>query len=249
MTDFAKKLQTLPEHVQLAIRKGRGISYSRAKTWHTCQLQGKFQYVDKLPHPSTDEMRHGTMFDTWTEPHDGLMAICPCSMADQIVLNRAREYMDMIDKLRFETVPELLTRWTQYPLYAALPDDHWFYGWADDLFLKDGKVIALEDRKFSKEPWNDNKYKYYDKQAQCYIWALRQMGIAVSGMTFRVGNLATPGIQSFTYKPQQKSLAGIPDWLMEAVRMPSGLIAPKGGRHCEFCAFTRNCDDFLWPTP
>ena len=140
-----------------------------------------------------------------------------------------------------------LARVYQFPLFAPLANDHWFYGWADDVFFDGGVFTALEDRKFSGKPWDKNRVKYNYKQAQCYIWAMRHMGLDAKEMTFKVANYETPGIQSFVYKPRTKSVMNIPDWLNEAVAMRTQLTPPTGGHHCAFCNYQRECDDFLWP--
>ena len=248
MTDFAKKLQTLPKHVQLAIKERRGISYSRANTWQTCALWGKFKYILKYPDPVSDAILHGSAFDALTEGETpDFRGITPENQA--IIEARAAEYYN--EGLGIICHPGVsCSRQTQVPLYAELADGYWFYGWADDLLTFTGKphdgVISLEDRKFSGKPWDKNRVKYNHKQAQCYIWALRQMGRDIREMTFRVGNLLEPGIQSFTYKPRAKSIAGIHDWLMEAARMPSQVIMPHGGHHCGICPYKVACDDVMW---
>ena len=260
MTDYLDKLRQLPNPAQLAISKGKGISVSRANVWHECQQRAWFKYVAKYPDPPGEAMLHGSAFDALTEGKTpDFSGITPENQA--VIESRAEEYMDMIDNILYRT------RQTQVPLYAPLDDGYWFFGWADDLFTDADGNLFLEDRKFSSKPWpwkkeliailDDNdeiiawkgesdKVKYYHKQAQCYIWALRQMGRDVREMTFKVANLREPGIQWFTYRPQAKSLSTIADWLMEAARMPSQVIQPHGGRHCEWCPYKVQCDEVLW---
>jgi len=156
-----------------------------------------------------------------------------------VIASRADEYRNQL--------PGDLVRVSQYPVFAPLADDHWFYGWADDVFFGNSGCVALEDRKFSGKPWNEARVKYSYNQARCYIWALRHMGLDVKEMTFKVANFEVPGIQSFTYQPRTKSIMDIPDWLNGAVAMRTQLTPPTRGHHCEFCGYEQECDDFLWP--
>ena len=242
--NYLDKIKLLSEPVQLAIREGRSMSYSRASVWQLCSLKGDFQYVKKLPQPESDALKWGSAFDEISEDEFIVADILSRSFSTpelRTVADRAVEYINALDPA--------LTRVTQFPVYAELANGYWFFGFMDDLFYDaDGKLVSIEDRKFSAKPWNDNKVKYNHKQAQCYMWALRRMGIEIPReFTFRVANMQQPGIQTFTYKPMMKTVEKVFGWLNEAVLLQESVVRPEGGHHCSWCAFKTQCENLLWP--
>lgn len=238
---FLDKVKQLPEPVQKAYWGKKTISYTQANMWQTCPLQAKFKYIDRIETPFVIAMQRGNIFDAFIEGESPETSGVPSEMVKTIA-QRAVDYQSSI------ILPEGCIRRLQFPVYAPLADGWYCYGFMDELWLnEDGTINRIEDRKFSGEPWGDGKVKYYYKQAQVYMWLLRQMGYALpKEFWFRVMNLATDELQLFKYRPQQKSIAGIEAWLTEAIHLKGEPARPHGGFQCGICSFTTNCDDLLW---
>lgn len=238
---FSDKIKQLPEPVQKAYWGKKTISYSQANMWQTCPLQAKFRYIDKIETPFVLPIACGNIFDAFIEGDSPETSGVPPEMV-KVIAQRAASYKDSL------ILPEGCTRRLQFPVYAPLTDGWYCYGFMDELWLnEDGTINRIEDRKFSGEPWGDGKVKYYSKQAQVYMWLLRQMGYALpKEFWFRVMNLQTDELQLFKYRPQQKSIAGIEGWLNGAIQMKGEIARPHGGYHCEICSYQSECDKVNW---
>lgn len=244
---FSDKIKQLPKPVQVAFWGKKTISYSQANEWHTCPLMAKFGRIDKIPTPFVPAMAHGNIFDAFVEGESPDTT----NISEELVKRIAERAVKYESSL---ILPDGVRRSLQFPVYAPLADGWYCFGFMDELWLNaDGTINRIEDRKFSGKPWNDSRVKYNHKQAQVYMWLLRQMGYAIpKQFWFRVMNLATDELQLFPYKPMQKSIAGVEAWLNEAIQIKVAIqegrtAQHKAGHHCKhICSFNRNCDEVNW---
>lgn len=239
---YSDKINSLPLEVQQAKGKGLTISYSEASEIDLCSLKWDFHRNKKLEgKPPSRALLLGTFFDLLVERKGWWKAgeaigLHPSDAT--VVFDRYAQYSGTCLQPNDQF---------QFPVYAELPNGGWFFGFIDMIRIRDNHVVLLVDQKFSEQPWNENKVKYYHAQAQCYMWALQRMGYeSVKEFHFHVCNAVTEEIQDIKYKPNQKTLDKVPDWLVECINKRSEIPQPNGGEHCKWCDWNELCDKLLW---
>jgi len=247
MTNFQDKIRQLPEVVQEAIFARKGISQTQASAWHTCPLQAKFRYIDKLPMVISDAIRYGNIADALVEGWEADTEGIDASLIEHIRLSTDAFASFMNDPEVPPVVPEGARRYMQLPVYAPLDHGWYAYGFLDDLWVPTSDKCLLVDRKMSGKPWYDGKVKYYHNQGCAYIWMLTQMGYSVDTIWFVAMNMVNTEVQPFKYRPTRKKVLATADWFNEAVAIrESGVYKPDGGHHCGICDYKDECDKELW---
>ena len=213
-------------------------SPSKLKTFQSCPLQYKLQYVDKIciPQPITADTQFGSMIHKMAEIFDGTNKIDLIKLVKNYQLN---------EEFRGAIVPTLRNfflfweKYNKYPFktekgYDLKTDDLWLYGIVDRIITKANDELIVVDYKTAK---NENR--------DGHLFQMRIYNLMLS----RLFNKEPKEVKCIIYYPRihvenkylftNKEINNFEQELKSLIQTIESNMewTPRPGFHCKWCGY------------